>query len=515
MPRPALRLAAALAALLAGTARADTLIDNVEGLTFDETGRPEQLVGLVIGTDGRVVQVLHKGDKPVRVDYRVDGKGRFLLPGFVDGHAQVMALGFAALTLDLSPAKSLDEALARIAAYAAAHPDRPWVLGRGWDPVKWGAWPRAADLDRVVSDRPAWLVSADGHAGWANSAALAAAKVGPATSAPLGGRIERQGAAASGIFHETAMDLVARAVPEPRPEDRDLALAEAQTALLRRGVTTVTDMATSMTDWQAYRRAGDAGRLQLRIIGYAPDAETMSLIGGPGPSPWLYDDKLKFNGLALVLDGKAFSPGAWSKVGGGAPRLNQTQLRNLMSRAGIDRFQVSIEAHGSAAVSAALDAVGELAQTYKGERRWRIEGAEESDGGDVSRFGADMAAVLPPSAGPAAALGEARVRVAFGTGTPTGSGDPFAAVVAASTRADGLPRQQALAAMTVAPAWAAFAEGKVGRLAPGLRADFILVDRDPLLAPVAEFAETKVLETWVGGRKVWAADVAAPTGGGR
>src|SRR4029079_4197716 len=131
-------------------------------------------------------------------------------------------------------------------------------------------------------------------------------------------------------------DLIARTVPEPRPEDRDLALAEAQGVLLRRGVTTVTDMATTMADWQAYRRAGDSGRLQLRIIGYAPDTDTMSLIGGPGPSPWLYDDKLKFNGLALVLDGKALSPGAWSNVGGGTPRLAQAQLRNLMSRAGID-----------------------------------------------------------------------------------------------------------------------------------------------------------------------------------
>lgn len=505
MLRPALRLTAALAVLLAGAAHADTLVDNVEGLTFDVAGRAEPIVGLVIGNDGRVVQVLHKGDKAPRVDYRVDGQGRYLLPGLVDGHARLMALGFAALTLDLSLAASRDEALARIAAYAAAHPERPWVLGHGWDPAKWGAWPRAADLDGAVKDRPAWLVSADGHAGWANSAALAAAKVTASTPAPAGGRIERHGAGPSGIFHETAMELIAGAVPAPRPEDRDLALAEAQASLLRQGVTTVTDMATTIDDWQAYRRAGDAGRLQLRIVGYAPDAETMSLIGGPGPSPWLYDDRLKFNGLALVLDGKAFSPGAWSKTGGGTPRLNQAQLRNLMSRAGIDRFQVSVEAHGSAAVSAALDAASELAQTYKGERRWRIEGAEEIDAADMARFGTDVTTVLAPAAGPAAALGQAQVRLALGSGVPFAAGKPFAALVAASSRADGLPRQQALAALTVAPAWAAWADGKVGRLAPGLNADFILVDRDPLLTAADDLAETKVLETWVGGRKVWAA----------
>ena len=118
--------------------------------------------------------------------------------------------------------------------------------------------------------------------------------------------------------------------------------------------------------------------------------------------------------------------------------------------------------------------------------------------------------VLPPAAGPAGAFAQAQVRVAFGSAAPAGLpgplADPFAELVAASTRADGLPRQQALAALTVAPAWAALAEQKVGRLAPGLRADFILVDRDPLLATTADLAETKVLETWVGGHKVWAAD---------
>ena len=515
--------ALAIAALaVSHPAVADTLIDNVDGITIGADGAPERLTGLVIGDDGRVVQVLHRGDKPGRVQYRVDGMGRTLLPGFVDGHTTVMALGFAALTLDLSPARSAEEALARIAAYAAAHSDRPWILGRGWNADRWPATPAAADLDTVVKDRPVWLISADGHSGWANSAALAAAGITAATPAPVGGRIEHlgklQGNRPSGILRETAMALVDKAVPEPRPEDRDLAFAEAQALLLRNGITTVTDMATTMADWQAYRRAGDMGRLQLRIVGYAPTSDAMSLIGGPGPSPWLYEDRLRFNGLALVLDGVPATAAAWSKAGGGSPRIGRTPLRNLMSRAGIDRFQVAIEAHGSAAVGEALDAAAELAQTYKGERRWRIEGLDEIDETDIARLGRDTVATLQPGTGPAARLERANVRVALGSGAPAGTPAPFAAMAAAITRGDGetLTREQALAAWTTRPAWAAFAEAHVGRLAPGLRADFILVDRDPLLAAVGELKDMKVLETWVGGRKVWAAPAAtAPTQGGR
>jgi len=486
----------ALALLCPGAAWADTLLDNVDGITIDAAGNAERITGIVIGNDGGIAQVLHRGERAGRTDFRIDGKGRVLLPGLVDGHAGVMALGFAALTLDLGPAKSLAEAQGRIAAYLAAYPDRPWVLGRGWDAARWGAVPTAADLDGVAKDRPVWLVNADGHSGWANSAALAAAGITAATKAPPGGEIERTAAGKpSGVLREAAMGLVEKAVPAPRPEDRDLAFAAAQEALLKRGITTVTDMGTTIEDWQALRRAGDSGRLQVRVIGYAGGTDAMSLIGGPGPSPWLYEDRLKLNGVVLTLDGAS-----------GVPRLSPIQLRNLMSRAGIDRFQVAVEAHGAPAVSTALDAVSELAQTYRGERRWRIEGGEGTAPQDVARFGGDVAAVLPPSGGPARALAAAGVKVATGSGTPNGAGAPFPAMAAVVTRADeqNVSREQALAAWTSGSAWAGWAETKVGRLAVGLRADFILVDRDPLMAGIDELAATRVLETWVGGRKVWA-----------
>ncbi len=489
---------------------ADTLIDNVEGIAFGADGKPERLTGLVIGNDGRIVQVLRRGDaRPGRVDFLLDGKGRVLLPGLIDSHAEVMAAGFAALTLDLSGAKSLDEAKARIAAYGAAHGDRAWIAGRGWDDAAWGLnrSPNAADLAGLGDGRPIWLVRSDGRMGWANGAALGAAGIMAGTKDPAGGRIERGAAvkaaagkkaaagAPTGALVEAAMALVEKALPAPRPEDRDMAFAAAQEGFLRRGVTAVSAFGVTIEDWQAFRRAGDAGTLKLRVAGYAAGTEAMSLIGGPGPSPWLYEDRLRLNGVGLVVDGAAATGFAWSKAGTVTPRISATQLRNLMSRAAIDRFQVAVAAHGDGAVAAVLDAVAELGATYKGDRRWRIEGAQGLGAGDAARFAAlGVTASVRPQDGAAGLLARG-VRVAFGGGAP------FAGIAAS-----GLPRETAFAAWTSGSAYAAMAEGRFGRIAPGQRADFVLVDRDPLMVDaLAAVAETKVAETWVGGRRVWAA----------
>ena len=548
-----LRLAAILAALslapppFASAALADTLIDNVDGFTLDREGQVQRLSGLLIGNDGRILQVLHRGDKrPARADYLLDGKGRVLMPGLVDAHAHVMALGFSALSLDLGPARTLAEAQARLAAYAAAHPDRPWIMGSGWDADAWGLSRAltAADLDAVVSDRPVWLVSADGHSGWANSAALVAAGIAGTGKDLPGGRIERVAGKPTGLLTEAAVDLVARAAPAPRPEDRDLAFSAAQDALLKQGVTAVTDVGTTIEDWQAYRRAGDLGTLRLRVLAYAAGTEAMALIGGPGPSPWLYADALRLNGVALPIDGMLATRGALLKTAyadapgqTGLPRQPETALRNLMSRGAIDRFQILAVAHGDKALATAIAAFAELAQTYKGDRRWRIDGAEVVDTADLAKLPGNgiVGAIVPTALDPAtaekrlgpdrltgvqpwAALGKAGP-LALGSGAASGAGlKPWTAIAVATTRqpVDGQPyggwqpqerltREQALAAATAGAAWAAFADGHFGRLEVGQRADFLLLDRDPLLASPAELRDTRVLETWVGGRRVWAA----------
>lgn len=538
-------LGATAALALSAPALADTLVDNVEGLTIDGTGGVERFNGLLIGDDGRIVQVLHRGDKrPGKVDYFVDGKGQVMVPGMIDSHGHVMGLGFSALTLDLTDTRSLAEALAKVAAYAKANPDRPWILGRGWNQELWPEkrFPTAAELDAVVGDRPVWLERVDGHAGWANSKALAAAGVSALTKAPAGGSIERlAGGKPAGVLVDNATELVAKAVPAPRPEDRDLALAKAQEILLSRGVTAIADMGTTIEDWQAFRRAGDNGALRVRIMAYAGGTENMALIGGPGPSLWLYDDKLRLNGVKLYSDGALGSRGASLKAPySDAPGIKglrvtgDTQLKNFMSRAALDHFQVAIHAIGDEANAAALTAIEDMNQTYQGDRRWRIEHAQILDPADIPRFAKAgvIASMQPVHQTSDRLMAEARLgpnrltgayawhslaasgaKLAFGSDVPVELSDPWAGFAAAISRTgpDGQPlggwqpqervsRELALAAYTAGGAWAGFAEGRFGRLQRGERADFLLIDRDPMLATPAEVRATQVLQVWIGGQ---------------
>jgi len=544
------RIVALAAGLLtASPALADTHIDNIDGISVMRDGSIDRFTGMVIDEEGRISELLDFGDRPTReVEYRVDGEGRVVVPGFVDGHLHLMGLGLGTLVLDLSMTESLDEALSRIAAYAAAYPDRPWIIGRGWNQERWGLgrFPTAAELDAVVADRPVWLERVDGHAGWANSMALRAGEVTADTPDPSGGRIERLpgSRAPAGVLVDAAMAMVNEAVPPPLPEDRDLALHNAQRLLLRHGITAVADMGTSVEDWMTFRRAGDAGRLQLRVMAYADSVDSMLLIGGPAPTQWLYDDRLRLNGVKLYLDGALGSRGALLNAdyaddhgNRGLPLLSGTQLRNLMSRAALDHFQVAIHAIGDAANAEALNAIEELSRDYGGDRRWRIEHAQIVDPADLPRFGEHgvIASMQPVHQTSDMWMAEARLgpdrlggayawrsilqaggSLAFGTDAPVEPVDPLAglAVAISRTDADGEPvggwrpeetisREQALAAYTAGAAYAGFAEGRFGRLAEGERADFVMLSADPLMANPAQLRNIQVLETWIAGQRVY------------
>lgn len=544
-------LLACAAALLATPAAADQLIENVDGVRIDEDGKIDRFTALLIDDGGRVMAVYDREDeRPRDIDYQLDGEGRVMLPGMIDAHLHVMGLGLSRLTLDLSDTNSLDEALAKIREFAADNPARPWILGRGWNQEKWGLgrFPTAAELDTAVSDRPVWLQRVDGHAAWGNTRALEAAQITEATRDPAGGRVERVPGSRmpSGVFVDAAEELVQRVVPAPRPVERDLAFLRAQEVLHSMGVTAAADMGTTIEDWQTFRRAGDSGRLSLRIMSYAISADTMELIAGSRPTPWLYDDKLKLNGVKLYLDGALGSRGAWLKQpyaddpgNTGLPLMSQAQLRNILVRASNGEFQVAVHAIGTAANADALSAVHEIADSFPGDRRWRIEHAQIVDPADIPLFGEHgiIASMQPVHQTSDRTMAEARLGpdrldgayawrsiaatgapLVFGSDAPVESPDPFAGLAAAFTRTgpDGQPfggwrpeeavsREDALAAFTKDAAFAGFAEGRFGQLVVGERADFVLVDRDPLLATPEELRQTRVLQTWIGGRQVYKA----------
>ncbi|WP_432201926.1 amidohydrolase [Erythrobacter sp. W53] len=536
---------------LPAPALADQLVENVEGVRIDEEGKVDRFNALWIGDDGRIKGVLDREDeRPTDIDFQIDGKGRTLIPGLIDAHLHVMGVGFGALTLDLSDTTSLEEALAKIAEFARENSSRPWILGGGWNQEKWGLgrFPTASELDSAVADKPVYLTRVDGHAGWANSKAMEVAGVTEASTSPPGGRIERlEGSRApSGVFVDAAESLVYSAIPAPRPAERDLALIEAQKLLHSQGITAAADMGTTIEDWQTYRRAGDRGSLTLRIMAYAGGAEAMEIIAGSRPTPWLYDDKLRLGGVKLYLDGALGSRGAWLKrpyaddPGNiGLPLMTPAQLRNTLVRAAVGQFQPAVHAIGTAANAEVLNAIGEIAESYPGDRRWRIEHAQIVDVADIPKFGEHgiIASMQPVHQTSDRTMAEARMgldrlggayawksiagvgaRLAFGSDAPVELADPFAGLATAFTRTDAngepfggwLPQERvaradALKAFTADAAFAGFADGRFGRLVVGERADFLFVDRDPMLATPSELRQTKVLETWVGGSQVFSA----------
>ena len=542
-------LAAAALLLTASPALADTLIDNANGIQVGADGKLQRFTGLVIGDDGKVKALLGQGEARPAADRRVDAGGKVMLPGLIDAHGHVMGLGVAALQLDLTGTASLADLQERLRAYAAANPGDGWIQGRGWNQELWAdkRFPTSADLDAAVSDRPVWLGRVDGHAAVANSAALKAAGVAAATRAPSGGTID------NGLFVDAAMGLVESKVPPPTAADYDAALAKSQELMLSVGLTAAADMGTSPDDWAAMNRAGQAGRLNVRVLGYAGGIPAMRAINGGKPSDWLYGDRLQLGGVKLYSDGALGSRGAWLKAPyhdkpdtRGLSLITDAELDRQTTEAATNGHQLAIHAIGDAANAQVIGAFERLNRATTGNRRWRIEHVQVVDPADMPRMkSAGIIASMQPThqtsddnmAG--ARLGEARlagayawqsiarlgIPLAFGSDFPVESPNPFHGLSAAVSRSDpnGQPPggwrphervsfEQALHGFTLGAAYAGFAESRIGSLEPGKWADFILVDRDVSRVTPVELAGTQVIETWVAGKKVWPRDASGGPG---
>jgi predicted amidohydrolase YtcJ len=531
---------ALVAALLASSANADTLISNVNGIQVGADGKLRHFGSFLIGDDGRVKQVMTKASPRMsRFDRMINGEGRTVLPGLIDAHGHVLGLGFSALQLDLVGTNSLADLQQRLRAYAVAHPESRWIIGRGWNQELWPNknFPTAADLDAAVPDRPVVVERVDGHALVANGAAMKAAGITAATPAPSGGRIE------NGLFVDAAMELVSNAVPPPTPTELDQALAKAQDILLSYGVTGVGSMSTALGDWNAMRRAGEAGRLNVRLMVYADELKLLAQ--EPRPTPWLYGDRLRMVGIKFYADGALGSRGAWLKQPyadkpdtHGLQFHSNAEMLSLADEAAGRGFQIATHAIGDAANAQVISTYEAMSRKYGRDRRWRIEHFQVVDPADIPRLApAGIIASMHPThqtsdrlmaekrLGPDRLAGayawqtvlKSGAHLAFGTDFPVESPNPFPGLSAAVSRqdmqgqppggwlpAERLSFEQALAAYTRGAAYAGFAEDKMGALEPGKWADFILVDRDPTKADPISLGNTQVLETWVAGKKVWA-----------
>lgn len=535
--------------LLYDPAAADTVLHNVNGYTSSNDGI-RQFSVLVFDDTGKVVAT--GGDELLAGKSgaaQIDGGGLTLLPGLIDAHAHVYGLGFLQNSLDITGVPSVDEAAHRIRAYAEEHPHARWILGRGWNQVLWPVkeFPTAAHIDAVVSDRPVWLRRIDGHAAWANTAAMKLAGIDNDTPDPVGGKILRDdNGQATGVFIDLAMDLIERQLPKPEKSDYRQALKSAVDVLVAEGMTSVHDAGIDLMNAEVYISMADNDELDMRIYAMTGGAgEVLDAIGKPLRA--YGNDRLEIAAVKLYADGALGSRGAAmiepysdDAENRGLAFWTQDELDRMVAKANDMGFQVGVHAIGDLGNRMVLDAFDTVQQGKPSPLRNRVEHAQIIALEDIPRFAelGVIASMQPTHAtsdmnmaedrvGPDRILGgyawrrllDSGAVIASGSDFPVELSNPFHGLYAAVTRQgrDGEPedgwyadqaltRGEALHSFTLAAAYSAHQENRVGSLEPGKWADFIIIDRDYFTIPASQIDDIIVLQTWVGGEKVYDAN---------
>lgn len=551
-----------IAGLLVGAQRGsdgpvDLIVINGAVYTADDSRTRAEAVAvqgnkiLMVGSN-RDVQRLRRPQTVV-----VDAKGGAVLPGFNDAHAHFLSGALSLRQVHLSDARTLPEIEDTIKAWAAQHPDNPWVTGRGWyyGPFA-GGLPTRALLDRLVPDRPAFLVAYDGHTGWANSAALALAKITRRTPNPPNGIIVRDPDTGepTGALKEAAMGLVSALIPQPTRADRLAALKAAMVEAHRLGVTSVQNASGSAEELELYDELRRNGDLEVRV--YA------ALSGGSGVTrdeidafdalrEKFGDDPLFKTGVVkLLADGviethtaAMLEPYSNAPDTSGEPRLSAKELDELVAELDTRGWQVMIHAIGDRAVRMSLDAFEHAAEVNTAPergRRHRIEHIETINPADVPRFGAlgVIASMQPYHSLPdadgdspwSAAIGKERLprswlyhsiakaggRLAFGSDWPVMSMNPLLGLHVAVNRTDlegqprggwlpaeRLPLTDAIDAYTRDAAYASFDEHRKGSLARDMLADIVVLTDDIFSASPSRLAATEVAVTIFDGKVVY------------
>ena len=532
-----------------------TLFTN--GAVFD--GRRYVGAAEVAVEDGRISQVgrdLHRRGADV-----VDLAGGLLAPGFVDAHVHAVQGGLERIRCDLSELGSREAYLEAIAAYAADHPDRPWILGGGWAMAAFpGGTPTAADLDRIVPDRPVFLPNRDHHGAWVNSRALELAGISDATPDPPHGRIEPDATGRpSGTLHEGAMQLVARLAPPTPDEEYYEALLAGQRYLHSLGVTgwqdaIIGDYAGMADVGPTYLRAAQRGDLTADVVGalwWDRDAGLDQVASLVQRREEYSNGRFRATSVKVMQDGVAenFTAAMTAPyldrcghptANAGHSFVDPAVLGGAVRLLDAEGFQVHVHAIGDRGAREALDAfVG-----TSPDRRHQIAHLQLVHPDDVPRFAAlgvaanmqalwaclddQMVELTLPFLGPErstwqypfGALHRSGARLVAGSDWPVSTPDPLQAIhVAVNRWAHGeegpagsepfLPEQAidltaAFAAYTSGSAWVNHRDD-AGQVAPGYAADLVVLDRDPVAGEQDAIGGTTVVSTWVAGTAVYEA----------
>jgi len=480
-------------------------------------------------------------------------------PGLIDAHVHVAGIGSAQRSVDLTGASSFSELINRVAARASTLRAGVVVQGRGWHQSKWlnppaghvEGFPTHHALSEAIPDHPVVLEHANGHSALLNRRAMEQLGIDADTTAPEGGVIVMLDGQPTGLLHETAIDLTAPL------QTYDLQTAEelvelAQQHLLSEGITTAHDAGASQVDLEAQWGMARRGDLDMRLYSmvYAADEGALNEWLVRGPVINVGDSKLTVRSIKVQADGALGSRTAWLHAPytdapntSGVLTYDLDALSQLIRDSREDNWQINVHAIGDRANSEVLAVFAPFTATAA-DHRFRIEHAQHLRLGDVPLFAeqgviASMQPIHLSSDRPWAIdrLGQLRIEqgaylwrdllnagvvVASGTDAPVEPVDPIANFYAAVTRktlqgvpetgfepAQKLTRMEALYAMTLAAAYAAFEEQDKGSIEVGKLADLTVLNQDLITVPEAEILNTDVLLTIVGGEVAYQRDESA------
>ena len=553
-------------------APADVIITNARIYTVNPASKWAEAVAI------RGEKIIAVGDHQQIDAYRgpstkvIDAGQRLVLPGVTDSHIHLLEGGINLQGVQLADAKTLEEVQHRLREFAAAHPDRPWILGRGWSyPLFAPGLPDKKYLDEIVADRPVYLEAFDGHTWWANTKALQLAGITRDTPDPPGGKIGRdpKTGEATGVIKEDPADhLIEHAIPLPSREERLRALRTAIKEANRVGLVRVhsaSNLENGISDLQnadLYAELRHDGELTLRIyMAYYAEPPTLGndqLAKIEDARRRYHDEWISAGAVKFFLDGVVEShTAAMLEPYADEPKLmgsllwEPTAYRQAVAELDKRGIQIFTHAIGDRAVRLALDSYENAAAVnHTKDARPRIEHIETISAQDIGRFGTlgviasmqplhsypddDTLGVWARNVGPERAsrawawrsIEQKGGALAFGSDWPVVTLNPWQGMQTALTRQTdagdppgGFVPQQRLSledtirAYTLGGAFAGHREKTEGSIEVGKLADLIVVDRDLFKVEPSEIGKTEVLLTMVGGKVVYQS-AAWPAAGG-
>lgn len=486
----------------------------------------------------------------------IDLAGRMAMPGLIDSHIHFLDGSLSLDQVVLDNAYTIPEVEQRIRAFAAAHPGREWLLGRGWvyDTFKPSGLPTKHLLDKLVPGRPVVLECYDGHSVWVNSRALALAGITRETPDPekggvVSGTIVRNAwGEPNGVLKESAMELVRRVIPPPTRQQKLGALRAGLKLANRHGLASVVNASGVIEEMELYDELRRQGELTVRMKTaqmMEPELDAKTLAMYEEGRRRFRDEWLSAGVIKAFMDGvieshtaAMLAPYSDDPKLSGSLNYTPEQFRKNIGELDRRKFQVMTHAIGDRAVGTVLDAYEAAGQANGArDRRFRIEHIETVNPADIPRFGKlgviasfqpfhcypepNLTNVWARNVGPERLpysfawhdIAAAGARLAFGSDWPVVSLDPFIGIQNAVTRQNdqGEPPsgwvgrqkvtlEQALAAYTRDAAHAAFEDANRGTLAPGNLADVVVLSHDLFKTNPLEIAKTSVLLTMVGGK---------------